>query len=127
MIKKILKLFGIDDKSTSSEDEEISNSISFIFTKTDPFIKILITQVSDTDSINFANILHDINNGSYVNSIISLLVDMGKKDKDMAIFTKKVLIKWGNLKKNNLLTSFTDDINEPIVKPTHFYKLSKNE
>ena len=125
MIQKLLYLLGIKKQDVLVENND-DNSLSFIVSQTDPFIKI--TGTSDTDVVNFASMLYELHNGSYLNSVINLLLDMGKKDKNIALFTKKVLLEWGNLHKSNLLASAsTNDNNEPIVKPTHFYKLSKNE
>jgi hypothetical protein len=125
MIKNIFNLWN---KKTSKNQSD-NNSLSFVLDKNDPYIKIIISDTSDSDILSFANMLYELHNGAYINSIIKILMDMGKNDKNILVFTKGVVLEWTKLYKGNLLgnnlTNSTDD--EPLVKPTHFYKVSTNE
>lgn len=125
MIKNIFNLWN----KKTLKDQSDNNSLSFVLDKNDPYIKIIISDTSDSDILSFANMLYELHNGAYVHSIIKILMDMGKNDKNISVFTKGVVLEWSKLYKGNLLGNNlmnpTDD--EPLVKPTHFYKVSKNE
>ena len=94
----------------------------------EPFIKIRIENTSNEDSIKFAQLLCDITDGLYSDSIVNLMLKMTDQNLEIKQFVHSTIMNWSFLIKsynesNKDLLSKID--NQPVIMPTDFNKNAK--
>lgn len=118
-----------NDQSTNVNSE--GNCIIFSLdpkSNDEPFIKIKIENTSNEDSVKFAQLLCDITDGLYNESIINLMLKMTDQDLEIRKFVHSTIMNWSFIVKsyNKLdkdLSSKND--NQPVIMPTDFNKNAK--
>jgi hypothetical protein len=126
MYNYIKQLF-FSKKNDNSIDVK-NNSINIDILDKHPYLKILVFNTSNDDAKILAEVIHDINSGLYLESIVTTLIEMSKKDQDIYKFVSNVFLELKKLHKTNdsMINSTLED-NEPEVKPTHFHSMVRHE
>jgi hypothetical protein len=122
MIKYILKKLFSSNKKIENNDEFIPkhNTVTFWIGEDGlPYSKVYIIDTSPESAQYFADMLFSINTGQYINYILSILVELSSKDKDVNNYVRKVIDSWKNITDNN---EDTNSKQEPYIKPTTFNK-----
>lgn len=131
------KFFNVNNK-TNEKDSVKAEGNCIIFSldsscNNDPFIKIKIENTSTEDSIKFAELLRDVTDGLYNDSITNLMLKMTDQDLQIKKFAHSTILHWIFLLKNqsyndkDLLTNTENQPieNQPVVMPTDFNKNAK--
>lgn len=121
-------MFNIFKKFISSKPKDISNSdnlntISIILEKDkDPYVYIGIQDTSTEAAQILAKTLFDLNKGEYADSMIKILMSISEENNESKMFIAHTISQWSQYTKipNNRN-------NEPLVKPTDFFKKAKYE
>lgn len=121
IIQKIKNLLGF---RATPEKVVTDNTLNFSLQDSEAFLKIIIHHTSKADAKAFASMLCDLHAGKYVDSIINTLLSLSKEDKNIYYFVKEVFAYWNEEYQN--ITSKSED-EEPLVKPSYFYKSLKHE
>lgn len=126
------KLLGIQNKNYTEQTGNDNNALignCIIFSldpnNNEPHIKIRIEDTSNEICSKFGELLYDINNGSYKESIIKLMLQMSGQDTEIKKFMESTIIYWSfllNKAENRNLFDFKD---KPLVMPTDFNKNAK--
>lgn len=126
------KFFNLDNKANKKNDTKSEgNCIIFSLdslSNNDPFIKIKIENTSTEDSIKFAELLRDVTDGLYNDSITNLMLKMTDQDLHIKKFIHSTVLHWIFLLKNqncndtDLLNKIQD---QPMIMPTDFNKNAK--
>jgi hypothetical protein len=112
----ILNIFKHKKKDTPSE-----NSISFILDKEDNVkIKLLFELNSFLDADRMSQFLYELNSGLLSQSIIDLMLDLGKENSNYQPFIKNTIMLWLQKITENTNSINIDNQNAPIVKPSNF-------
>jgi hypothetical protein len=119
MFKYISQFFTPKENQKKSED--ISNALTILLDNNkEPYIHIAIADTSSQQSENFANMLYQLNKGSYVSYMANILILLSEKNPEMKVFVTDVMHHW-----SFLLNSGKQD--EPLIKPTNFIKGMNHE
>lgn len=134
----IFSKFFKSDNKTNEKNNTNSEGNCIIFSlnplsNNEPFIKIKIESTSTEDSIKFAELLRDVTDGLYNDSITNLMLKMTDQDLDIKKFVHSTILHWIFLLKNQscdnteLLTKIQNQSreNQPIIMPTDFNKNAK--
>ena len=112
-------LSNIFRKKTTKKLTE--NSISFILDKQDNVkIKLLFELSSLTDAHNMAQFLYELNSGVMSQSVIDLMVDLGKENPTYQPFIKNTIMLWLQKITDDTKSTNNDNDSTPIVKPSNF-------
>lgn len=104
------------NKPKASDD----NSISFILDKEGNIkIKLLFESNSNESAQNMARFLYELNNGLLSQSIIDLMLELGKENINYRLFVKDTIMLW--LQYISTDTNISSDDN-PVIKPSEFSK-----
>lgn len=127
------KLFRAESNKNNDSDLTAPEGNCIIFSldpksNDEPFIKIKIENTSNEDSIKFAQLLCDVTDGLYNESIINLMLKMTDQDLQIKKFVHSTILNWTLLvktynKSNKDLSSNND--NQPLIMPTDFNKNAK--
>lgn len=127
-----IKNYFINSKSSkiNNQDDKPTNCIIFSINPEmnyEPYVKIRIEDTSIGACAKFVQMLNDVNSGSYSESIISLMTDMGTEDQNIKNFMKTGILYWKSLLNNNQQTADTCKIynDRPLIMPMDFNKNAK--
>jgi hypothetical protein len=128
-------LFGFKPKITepvsdlSSQENNNTNHIAFIMKSIndqDPYVKINVVDTSKDASMQFAEMLFNINAGYYHQSILDLMLKMSSTDDSIREFIENTIIFWTiKLKQQSIdgvENKTTEDNNQPYISPMDFNK-----
>lgn len=111
-------------KTKQSNESLPDNNIQFSIDKNqEAQLKIIVTDTSEAAAEQFADMLFGIMNNEYTENILQILADIGSQDKLANAFVKRVFSHWTMLEK----VSEEKFILEPEIKPTSFFRGSKND
>lgn len=124
MLKFIKNLFNSKSNRTK-EESSVNNSITFIVDKDNNlYIYVSAFNLEEEDSKNFADMLHGICGGQYTQNILNILLDLGKEDAKINKFINSTIDQWAVVCANKTIsnTTLVKNNNEPMIKPTVFFK-----
>lgn len=124
---QFIKNFFLKKTTTGSDTSEIiskNNNITFIVDKDNNlYVYISAINLDSTDSKIFADMLHGICAGKYTQDILNILLGLGKQDSAIANFVDKTIDQWSMVcSANNSINQKSKSSNEPMIKPTIFFK-----
>lgn len=112
----ILKIFQKKNKNISNE-----NSMCFILDKDNNLkIKLLFELNSALDAEHMADFLYELNCGLISQSIIDLMIDLGKENPHYQPFVKNAVMLWLQKITDDTKLNNQDSLHTPIVKPSNF-------
>lgn len=124
MLKFIKNL--LNHKSNAiKEESSVNNSITFIVDKDNNlYIYVSAFNLEEEDSKNFADMLHGLCGGQYTQNILNILLDLGKQDAKINKFVNYTIDQWAVMCANKTITNTItpNNSNEPMIKPTVFFK-----
>lgn len=107
----------VDGNKPKTSDD---NSISFFLDKEGNIkIKLLFESNSDESAKNMAQFLYELNTGLLSQSIIDLMLELGKENINYRLFVKDTIMLW--LQYISTDSSASSD-NNPLIKPSEFSK-----
>ncbi len=118
-MKLFSKLFGKKSGPDASIPKDSSYLLFLLDENSEPFIKVVIADTSKKTAVAFSDLIHNICNGNYTDSILKVLLEMRHQDKDIYDCVKNIVLELLKLK-NDHSVKF-DPENTPQVKPTQFY------
>lgn len=129
-LKDIISYFFKHKNNHTGNQINEGNAIVFSLNPSlnnEPHIKIKIEDTSDEASKKFAEMLFDINIGSYNESALHLLARMSEEDDEIKKFVETTIIYWGFLMKDkkHLLNASIVWKQKPLIMPTDFNKHAK--
>ena len=110
----MFNFFKKKDKPIKKIDK--TNAITILLENTDPYIHISIMNTDQESVVNLAKVLSQLNTGQYATHMMNILVELGKKDAQIALFVSQVITDWV------YQVEVQRKIDEPYVKPTAFGK-----
>lgn len=94
----------------------------------EPYIKINIQNLTESDAKLFGEMLFDIHAGLYQSSILDILVDFSKQDDFINKFVMNTILNWHSLFSKNDTTPETEEkpwLKKPQISPIEFNKNAK--
>lgn len=121
LFKKILTFFEIPEppKAQSETIAKQENSVSFIVDEWNRLIiKVGLDNKNTASCEAFGKMLFFINNGSYEQNILNIMIDMTKKNPDQAEYIQATMISWA--------ASITEQMESdstigPQIRPTEVF------
>lgn len=122
-----LKNFWIKKPTENSSDDDNNKLIISLNPdhNNEPFIKIIISDTTDSCSKKFGEMLFNINSGLYYKSIVDLLTNMSKEDAEIKKFVELSMIYWASLVKDEARISGNlkwENQDKPLIQPMDFNK-----
>lgn len=116
--------------ATDREETKLINSVvlsSNTEIDNEPNVKIRIEDTSTDACRKFAEMLYELNTGSYHETIIRLMVQMSDQDDEIKKFMETAILYWGFLLNNKKLNMNNNEeyIDKPLIMPTDFNKNAK--
>lgn len=121
---------NINNEPHSVSDEEC-NRITYLIDKNDnePYIKVTLKDISKPAAKNFGEMLYNVSNGFYQESVLKILVDFSKEDENINQFVLETIAHWYSLskayKKNTPGVIEKPWLKVPQVSPMDFNKYAK--
>lgn len=101
--------------------EDTDNSICFTVDKNNNVkINLMFADNSPAAAVNMGKFLHELNSGSMSQSIIDLMIDLGKDNTNYQIFIKHSIMSWFNQIPTMTTDQNNQDQDKPLVKPSEF-------
>ena len=105
----------------NKEEESTDNTICFTVDKNNNVkINLLFADNSPAAATNMGKFLHELNSGSMSQSIIDLMIDLGKDNTNYKIFIKNSIMSWFSQIPNTMIHQNIQEQDKPLIKPSEF-------
>jgi hypothetical protein len=120
-------LFRKNNEPNKEQHEKI-NAITLVLGEdNEPFVHISVTNTENDKAIFFAKMLHELNSGKYLVSMINILKELADQDDTINAFINKVMINWKQYQDIEKEQNRIQNHHDPVVKPSDFFKSLKHE
>lgn len=119
-LKKLSNFFSVPDKAEATvQQTKQENSVSFIVDEWNRLIiKVGLDNRNSSSCEAFGKMLFLINNGTYEQNILNIMVDMTKKNPDQAEHIQTTMISWASAITEQMES---ESLIGPQVKPTEVF------